>query len=196
MFFGGSTDTDNTAQFENCAQNVARALHGLMAKNPNLDIRVFLLRKMDATRRRVSSDKRCSAQHFIQAAEHWQVGSRNLLRLLIKQFSKDENTKTVWRESETAFPMETVWVLNTLWVRGGDKSDREKQSAWSPSRTNCLSVEDGITLLVEDDVFLRHVLDRMLYAVTRNLKGLALALGQAHAQGRAFATQKNYAGKL
>lgn len=195
MFFGGSSgvDTDNTARFEICAQNVTSALHGLMAKNPNLDIRVFLLRKMDATRRRVSSDKRCSAQHFIQAAEQWQAGSRNLPRLLIKQFSRDQDKKTVWLEPETPFPMETVWALNTLWVRGGEKSGREKQPTWSPSRTKSLSVEDGIALLVEDGAFLRPVLDRILYTATRNLMGLALALGQAHTQDQVFTTQKNHA---
>lgn len=190
MFFGGSSgvDTDNTARFEICAQNVTRALRGLMAKNPKLDIRVFLLRKMDATRRRISSDKRCSAQHFIQAAERWQVGSRNLPHVLVMQF-----TKTAWREPQTPFPMETVWTLNTLWVRRGEKSGREKQPTWSPSRTKSISTADALALLLEDSAFLRPVLDRMMYAATRNLMGLVLALGQAHAQGQVFKTQKNYA---
>ncbi len=193
MFFGGSAgvDTDNTGRFENCAQNVTGALRGLMAKNPNLDIRVFLLRKMDTARTRVSSHKRCSAQHLIQAAEKWQVGSRNLPLALVKQFTKDK--KTAWGEPQTPFPMETVWALNTLWVRGGEKNGREKQPTWSPSRTKSLSTADGLALLLEDGTFHRPVLDRILYAATRNLMGLVLALGQAHAQGQVFATQKNYA---
>lgn len=185
MFFGGSAelDTDDTSRFENCARNVTGTLRGLVAKNPNLDIQVFLLRKMDTARTRVSSDRRCSAQHFILAAEQWQVGSRNLPSLLIKQFSRDQNKKTVWLEPETPFPMETVWALNTLWSRDGS----------SVSRVKGITADDGIALLVEDSSFLQPVLDRMLYAATRNLMGLALALGQAHAQGQVFATQKSYA---
>ncbi len=195
MFFGGSSevDTDNTSRFENCAQNVAGALRGLMAKNPNLDVRVFLLRKMDTARTRVSSHKRCSAQHFIQAAERWQFGSRNLPHVLVKQFMKDKDKKTAWRGPQTPFPMETVWALNTLWVRGGERNGRDKQPTWSPSRTKSLSTADGLAFLLEDGAFLHPVLDRMLYAATRNLMGLVLALGQAHAQSQVFTTQKNYA---
>jgi hypothetical protein len=185
MFFGGSAevDTDNTGRFENCARNVIGTLRGLMAKNPNLDIRVFLLRKMDTARTRVSSHKRCSAQHFMQAAERWQVGNQNLPHVLIKQFTKDKDTTAAWREPETPFPMETVWALNTLWSRNGA----------TVSRVKGITADDGIALLLEDGAFLRPVLDRMMYAATRNLLSLVLALGQAHAQGQVFSTQKNYA---
>lgn len=185
IFFGGSAgdDTDNTGRFENCAQNVTGAMRGLIAKNPNLDIRVFLLRKMDTARTRVSSHKRCSAQRLIQAAGYWQVGSRNLPHVLVKQFTKGKDKKAVWREPQTPFPMEAVWALNTLWSRSGT----------SVSRVKGIAAEDGIALLLEDGIFLRPVLDRMLYAATQNLRSLVLALGQEHAQGQAFNTQKTYA---
>lgn len=181
-FFGGSHDinTDNSGQFESCAKNVTGTLRGLMAKNPDIDIRVFVLRKMDPSRRRVSSNKRYSAQHLIDSAEQWRAGRRNLPRVLVKQFTKDK--KAEWREPDTPFPMEVVWVLNTLWSRDGKSTSKVKSAA----------AEDGIILLLEEGVFLQPVLYRALYAVTRTAVGLVLALGQAHAQGQVFIAAKSY----
>lgn len=181
-FFGGPTDSDadDTGRFESCAQNVTGTLRGLMAKNPDLDIRVFVLRKMDSARTRVSSHRRYSAQHLIQSAESWRHGCRNLPRMLVKQFTKDR--KAEWREPETPFPMEVVWVLNTLWSRDGK----------SASRVKGVAAENGISLLLEEGVLLQPVLYRALYGVTCNAVGLVLALGQAHAQKRVFAAATNY----
>lgn len=196
MMFGGGVgtenDTDNTSRFEDCAKNVTGTLHGLMAKNPNLDIRVFVLRKMDTARTRVSSNCRYSAQHLIKSAEHWQAGSRNLPQIQIKQFTKDG--ELVWRDSQTPFPMEVVWTLNTLWSRGLKGMEQKKgQSQWAPTALKEVCAEDGISLLVEEGVSLEQVIHRVLRAATRNGTGLVLALGQVHAQGKVFACSKNYA---
>lgn len=182
MMFGGTvdTDTDNTARFEDCAENVTGTLRGIMASNPSLNIRVFLLRKMDTARTRVSNNKHCSAEHFIEAAEQWQKGCRNRPNIHIKQFNKENRAE--WREAETPYPMQVIWTLNTLWSRNGDSS----------SRVKTVTAEDGIFLLLDNRDTLRSVLDRLLYAATKNLSGLALALGQAHAQGQVAMIQKNY----
>lgn len=194
-FFGGSPerDADNTGRFENCAKNVTGTLHGLMAKNPDLDIRVFVLRKMDPARTRVSSHGRYSAQRLIRAAELWQQGCRNLPHIMVKQFTKEK--KTEWREPETPFPMEVVWTINTIWSRGGKGTEKNKtasQPQWSPSATKDFTTEDGISLLLEEEFFLQPGLRRVLYGVTHNVAGLVLALGQAHTQGQVFLAAKSY----
>ena len=192
-FFGGSPDvnTDNSGQFESCSKNVTGTLRGLMAKNPDIDIRVFVLRKMDPARRRISSNKRYSAQHLIDSAEQWRAGCRNLPRVLVKQFTKDR--KTEWREPEAPFPMgRQVWTINTIWSRGGKGAGKNKtasQPQWIPTSVKGFAAEDGISLLLEDGVFLQPVLNRALYGVTRNAEGLVLALGQAHTQGQVFAAK-------
>lgn len=183
MFSGNSDATeevDNTSRFENCAKNVTSALHAQIAINPDLDVRVFVLRKMDPARTRVSSHRRYSAQHLIHAAELWQHGCRNLPRVLVKQFTKDKNTE--WREPETPFPMEVVWTVNTLWSRDGKSASKVKSAA----------TEDGVSLLLEEGAYLRSVLHRALYSATRNAVGLVLALGQAHAQGEVINPDKKY----
>jgi len=181
-FFGGlpESDADNTGRFEGCAKNVTGALRGLMATTPDLDIRVFVLRKMDPARTRVSGHRRYSAQRLIHAAESWRHGCRNLPHIMVKQFTKGK--KSEWRELETPFPMETIWVLNTLWSRDGK----------SVSRVKGIATEDGVSLLLEGGAFLQPVLHRALYSVTRNAAGLVLALGQAHAQGQVFLAAKSY----
>lgn len=196
MMFGGGVgtenDTDNTSRFEDCAKNVTDTLHGLMAKNPSLDIRVFVLRKMDTARTRVSSNRRYSGQHLIKSAEHWQAGCRNLPHVQIKQFTKDG--ELVWRDTQTPFPMEIVWTLNTLWLRGLKGTEQKKgQSQWGPTTLKEIRAEDGISLLVEEGAYLQQTIPRVLRAATRNSAGLVLALGQAHAQGQVFTCSKSYA---
>ncbi|MBI1821682.1 MAG: hypothetical protein HYR79_08230 [Nitrospirae bacterium] len=195
IMFGGAleSDTDNTGRFENCAQNVTGSLRGLMAKNPNLDIRVFVLRKMDTARTRVSNHRRYSAQHLIDSAKNWQMGCRNLPRILIKQFVHGGG-RPEWREAQTPFPMEVVWMLNTFWSRGMKGTTKGKgQPQWSPIAVKDIAAEDGISLLLEEGVFLQPILHHALYGATRNGVGLVLALGQAHAQDQVFTTDKNYA---
>lgn len=181
-FFSGpaQSDADNTGRFENCAKNVTSTLRGLMAKNPDLDIRVFVLRKMDPARTRVSSHRRYSAQHLLHAADLWQQGCRNLPHIMVKQFTKEK--KTEWREPEISFPIEVIWALNTLWSRDGK----------SASRMKCIATEDGISLLLEEGIYLQTVLHHALYSITHNAAGLVLALGQAHAQGQVFIAAKSY----
>ena len=182
MFGGGlENETDNTGRFENCAQNVTETLLGLMAKNQALNIRVFVLRKMDLARRRVSDLGHYSAQHLISSAKNWQIGCRNLPLLQIKQFTKEK--KTTWGKPEIPFPMEVVWVLNTLWSRDGETAHRVKGT----------TTQDGVSLLLAENSFLQQVLHRALYRATHNTVGLVLALGQAHAQGQVFTPPKNYA---
>lgn len=192
-FFGGlgETEVDHASRFEDCALNVTGTLRGLMAKNPILDIRVFVLRKMDAARTRVSSHRRYSAQHLIDAAEMWQDGCRNLPCVLIKQFTSEK--KTEWRKPAAPFPMEVVWALNTLWSRGAQGTEKTKgQQQWTPTAVKGMTTEDGVSLLLEEGVFLHQVLHRALYGVTRNIVGLALALGQAHVQDQVFIAAKSY----
>lgn len=197
MMFGGSFDmdeeTDNTGRFEDCAKNVTGTLYGLMAKNPNLDMRVFVLRKMDQARTRVYSHRRYSVQHLINSATNWQTGCRNLPVIQIKQFTKEGRPE--WQEPQTPFPMEVVWTLNTLWSRGGKDTKKNKAvgQQWTPSSIKGIATEDGISLLVEEEILLQQLLYRTLYDATHNTVGLVLALGQAHAQGQVFTLSKNYA---
>ena len=184
MMFGGSSENeaDNTARFEDCAKQVTQTLRGIMTSNPNLDIRVFLLRKMDAARTRVSSNKRCSAEHFIRAAEQWQKGCNNHPTIKIKQFGTlNKENKPEWSETETPYPMQVVWVLNTLWSHKGDLISRVKS----------ITTDDGISLLIEDGQALSQVIDRLLYTGVNNLTGLIIAIGHAHAQGQVHTVEKH-----
>lgn len=196
MFSGGlgeSVATDNTGRFEDCAQGVTGTLKGLMKQNSNVDFRVFVLRKMDLARTRVASHRRYDAQHLIDCAKNWQRGCCNLPHILIKQFTS--NGQSEWCELKTPFPMEIVWTLNTRWSLGGKGTKNNKTAVmpqWSPSSVKALTTDDGISLLLEEGVFLQQVLLRALSAATRNTVGLVLALGQVHAQGLAFASNKPY----
>jgi len=197
VMFGGThdaaQDSDESLRFEDCASNVTAALRGLMARNPDLDIRVFVLRKMDLARTRVSSQKCYSAQHLLHSADLWQQSCHNLPQIMVKRFAKEK--KPEWRGPETPFPMEVVSTLNTVWSRGGKGAEKNKtvsQPQWSPSAIKDFTAEDGISLLLEEGVFLRPVLHRSLYGITHNAGGLVLALGQAHAQGQVSVAAKSY----
>lgn len=175
-FFGGSAeeDIDGTGRFESCARGVIGALHGLIAKQPDLDVRVIVLRKMDKARTRVSTQRRYSAKHLIQSAENWQQGCRNVPRILIKEFV--EKARAEWREPSIPFPMEVTKILNSVWARDGK----------TVSTVSSFGSNDAISLMLEQGPPLQMIVQRALYAITHNSIGLFLALGQSHAQGQAL----------
>jgi len=194
---GEGDTTNNTSRFEDCAKEVTGTLQGLMSQNPNLDFRVFVLRKMDPARTRISSNRRYAAQHLINSARNWVKGCRNLPHILIKQFTR--RGRPEWLEPKIPFPMEIVWTLNTLWSLGGKNTKKNKaagQTQWTPSSVKSVTTDDGISLFLEEGVFLEQILRRALHTAMHNAIGLVLALGQAHAQKLAFVSDKNYARQI
>jgi hypothetical protein len=186
-FFGGSTgeEIDTTERFESCAQNVVQTLNGMLVKQPDLDVRVIVLKKMDNARKRVSTERRYSAKHLIQSAENWQQGCRNVPRILIKELV--EKTKAVWREPFIPFPMNVIGVLNTIWARDGKPAGKIKLAG----KISKFSSYDAINLILEQGPSLQMIVERAMRAITCNSIVLFLGLGQSHAQGRALESIKS-----
>ncbi|MGH9908246.1 MAG: hypothetical protein ACRD8U_21995, partial [Pyrinomonadaceae bacterium] len=196
MFGGEAPGGDETARFEDCAENVVGALRTLMARRSDLEIQVFVLRKMDAARTRVTSSGRYGAKHLISSAQAWRLGCQNLPTIRIKDFDKDG--KAQWRSPQLPFPMEVISTLNTTWSLVGQKPKAASLeivngSYLMPSRVKSLSSDDGVGLLLREEPLLLPVLDRAINAATRNAAIPLTALGQEqHARGRVFSGPKTY----
>lgn len=180
--FGGTDDNFTDAEgtrFSAIAARVTDTLNGLAKGRPDIEVRVFVLAKMDKARTKVVVSKRFTAEHTIKSAEQWQAGCRNIPNLKIRQF---ENATPVWKECLVPFPVEVVWCLNTAWRRQGTYAER----------VYGFSINDALSLLLDEDNEAIRLSHRAIDAIVRNCSLLILAIGQENISGRVFKMNKKY----
>lgn len=173
--FGGSITNPETqsARFAECAKNVTDALRSIPRPLRDVEMRVFALRKMDKARTQVSCNRHYSVERLVASAQEWQDGCANVPAIQIKQWGKEKGSKPEWNATETPFPLEVVWCLNTVWNKVAD----------TPSRVREFFSSDGIGLLLDDGVRIAPLLERALHAAIRNGGNLLIAMAQAHHSG-------------
>lgn len=181
--FGG---TDNNAtdyegiRFSAIAERVTSTLQGIAKGRPDVEVRIFVLAKMDKARTKVLVSKGYTAEHTVRSAEQWQSGCRNITNIKIRQF---ENSTSVWKECLIPFPAEVVWCLNTAWRRQGTYAER----------VHGFSIGDALCLLLDEGEEVKRLSTRAIDTLTRNCSQLILAIGKEAAEERVFKIPKKYA---
>ncbi len=180
--FGG---TDNNAtdyegvRFSAIAERVTTTLQGIAKGRPDVEVRIFVMAKMDKARTKVLVSKRYTANHTINSAEQWQVGCRNIPNINIRQF---EDKTPVWKECLVPFPAEVVWCLNTAWIRQGTYAER----------VHGFSINDALNLLLDEGSEMQRLSLRAIDAVVRNCTPLLLAIGQENTCFLVFKMNNKY----
>ncbi|MFZ5524630.1 MAG: hypothetical protein ACOY9D_11205 [Pseudomonadota bacterium] len=173
MFGGAATNAaTQSARFVDYAKDVTKALHTISRPLKEVEMRVFALRKMDKGRTQVSCNRQYSAERLINAATEWQTSCGNVPAIEIRQWGEEKGTKEL-HSLEVPFPLEVVWCLNTSWPKAVDDVKKIQ-------RVREFSSSDGITLLLDEGVRLKPLLERALHAVIRN--GGNLLIATAHTQ--------------
>ncbi len=178
QLFGGTVDEDGV-MFEACAERVLKSLSQI-PKTIEAQMQIFVLSKPDGFRTKVQFNNNCSIDHFIQAAQAWQSGCRNLPPLAIRTFGEDK--KPDWSEPLTPYPEEIVWCLNTVWACFGTQASLIKQ----------FNMGDALDLLLDSGLKLKSTVKALLVAILKNNQSFLLALGNAHHVGRAHSIPKSY----
>lgn len=178
QLFGGTADEDGV-KFEACAERVLKSLSQI-PKDIEAQMQIFVLSKPDGFRTKVQFNHNCSIDHFIQSAQDWQTGCRNLPFLEIRIFGGDK--KPTWNEPLTPYPEEIVWCLNTVWARLGTQASLIKQ----------FNMGDALDLLLDSGLKLRYTVKTLLAAILKNNQSFLLALGNAHHVGRVHGIPKSY----
>jgi hypothetical protein len=172
----GDSAAPDGATFAAIAARVIQALRGRTDGHPDNDIRIFVLTKMDTARTKVMVSRRYTVDHVIAAAEDWQRGCLNTPSIKIRQFGPAKGDKPIWAEPLIPFPAEVMWCLNTAWRRMGSYAEQ----------VHGFSINDGISLLLDEGFVLTNIANRALVAAVENCSPLLLALGQEHAFGKVF----------
>lgn len=172
-------DPDGTT-FSAIASRVTRTLRGISTGASDNEVRIFVLTKRPGdARTKVIVSRRYTAEHTIKSAEHWQAGCRNIPNIQIRQF---EDKIPVWKDCLIPFPAEVVWCLNTAWRRQGTYAER----------VHGLSINDALSLLLDEGNEVRRLSQRSIDAIVRNCVSFILAMGQENANGRVFKINKKY----
>jgi len=179
----GGTDDNVTdpegVRFSAIAKRVTGTLQGIARARPVVEVRIFVLAKMDKARTKVLVSKRYTADHTIKSAEEWQAGCRNIPNIKIRQF---EDKTPVWKECLVPFPAEVPWCLNTAWRRQGTYA----------ARVHGFSINDALCLLLDESNEAIRLSLRAIDAIVRNSASLMLAIGQENAFSRVFKINKKY----
>lgn len=162
-------------RFSAIAERVTETLQGIARERPVVEVKIFVLAKMDKARTKVLVSRRYVAEHTIKSAMRWQEGCSNIPNIKIKQF---ENGTPTWKDCVVPFPAEVVWCLNTVWKGGGTYAER----------VHGFSMNDALSLLLDYGEE-----SRSLDAIIRNCSSHLLAIGQATASGKVFELHRKYA---
>ncbi|MDR1922604.1 MAG: hypothetical protein LBS31_12820 [Candidatus Adiutrix sp.] len=126
-FFAARRDDgeQTEARFENIAEEMLKTLKGLLPKEIPENIHVFSIRKMDKARSRVVFNRNYSPKWFLQAAEEWRQGCKNLPEMDIRAFpppNPGDSAKPLPKqmgEFKAPFPLQVPGIINNVWKRNG-----------------------------------------------------------------------------
>jgi len=166
--FGVEDDNDTDSEgvrFSAIAARVTGTLQGIARERPDVEVRIFVLAKMDKARTKILVSKRYTAEHTIKSAEQWQAGYRNIPNIKIQKF---DNGSPAWKSCLVPFPAEVVWCLNTAWRRQGTYAER----------VHGFTINDALNLLLDEGNEVRRLSLRAIDAIVRNCASLILAMGQ------------------
>lgn len=164
LFARADQDDLRESTYEVAAKPVLAALHGLVRERPTLELRLFVLVKVDKGRTKVEVTRHYTVDALLQAAQDWQEGAANIPEMFWLGGSKTQPADIV---PDTPFPMEAVQCANVLWLRGGAEA-QESQG---------LSIGEGISLLMEHGAHGQDMARRALSIALTRATPLLLAMG-------------------
>ncbi len=109
----GNDSEQTAARFEHIAQEFVKTLKGIPPRNKPDNIQIFSIRKMDRARSKVVFTRNCSTEWFVDSAEKWQIGCRNIPDM---EFSK----------RLTPFPLQVASIVNNVWKQNGNLANQGK----------------------------------------------------------------------
>lgn len=180
-----SEDSDG-ALFSELAKKVTVALKGITEGQPETEIRIFVLAKMDKARTKIIASRNYTAKHVVQSAADWQKGNRNVPNIKIRRYGEEKGDKLLWVEPFIPFPAEMVWCLNTAWERQGTHAES----------VHGFAINDAFVLLLDEGENVRALAYRALGTLVRNSSPLLLAIGQQNAFGRVFSIGPKYSKQI
>ncbi|MEA1960310.1 MAG: hypothetical protein U9N81_03285 [Bacillota bacterium] len=155
----GSNQADNTAQkearFENIAKDFIKALRGIPIHEKPDSIQIFTIRKIDNGRSKVIFTRNCSPEQFIQAAESWEEGCRNI-------------PETNLGKRIIPFPLQVARIVNNVWKQNGEL-------AQGKNAVERMKYYQGMELLL--DIMCESMICNYLHIVLTHSSGLVNYVG-------------------
>jgi hypothetical protein len=179
--FGGEEASDpQGVRFEKCAERVTAALNLAVRRQPETEIRVFVLTKVDRARTKVLFSRRYDAELVVTAARTWREGCNNIPDI---RLNLGNHQTPWWITPEIPFPADIAKCLSVAWLGGGTRQDT----------VHGIGVEAGISLFMGSGGGDHMTAERALRLAIVNSAPLLLAIGQAdHRRDGAFKLEQRY----
>lgn len=155
----GTTQKNNSAQnearFENTAKEFIKSLKGIPTRDKPEYIRIFSVRKLDKARSKVMFSHNCSPDRFIESAERWESGCRNL-------------PGNDFGEIIKPFPLQVAQIVNNVWKKNGELAQGQ-------TAVERMKYYQGIELLL--DIMQKSMISNYLHILLINSTGLVNYIG-------------------
>lgn len=134
-FFAQQQDNNGkkpAARFEEIAKEFIVTLKGMSPADVPEDLQIFSIRKMDKARSKVVFTRNCTTEWFIQSADKWQKGCRNI--------------PDIWFfNSLIPFPLQVARIVNNVWKQDGKLANTGKTTV------KRMHYYQGMELLLDPD---------------------------------------------
>jgi hypothetical protein len=163
-WLGVANEATTSAQFEDLAGEVVKALYKLITDKSSPMVQIFSIRKMDKARSKIVFYRNYNAQRIIDSAEDWKKGCKNIPAVSFSVWS-NESKKPERIGSEIPKPLQLAGSINKVW----------KMNGASAGETEKIKYYQGLELLLEQN---QSELARYLLSIlTIHSTGLVLYLG-------------------
>jgi hypothetical protein len=127
----------NKGKFEAVSKDFAKAFKGLPPEEKPKYIRIFSVRKMDKARSKVVFTRSLMPESYIEAADRWQTGCKNIPPIDGVVDGIDEDGIPA-----VPFPLQMAAIFNNVWKQDGERYDKPVKR---------IKYYQGIELLLDSD---------------------------------------------
>ena len=167
--FGGEASKFSDADFAAIARPVIGMLEGIIAANPDLNVRLLSFCSTDKAHRQISLNRRFRVADIIRAAKDWQLGVRNAPAVSVGIYDKESKKFKPFSQT-TPYPLELASTINRVW-------SSDAKAGFNSSFQRAFSTSDAYDVFLSDVPLARRKAETALGLLVRRMSAVLARLG-------------------
>jgi hypothetical protein len=167
--FGGEASKFSDADFAAIARPVIGMLEGIIAANPDLNVRLLSFCSTDKAHRQISLNRRFRVADIIRAAKDWQLGVCNAPAVSVGIYDKESKKFKPFSQT-TPYPLELASTINRVW-------SSDAKAGFNSSFQRAFSTSDAYDVFLSDVPLARQKAEAALGLLIRRMSVVLARLG-------------------
>ena len=173
---GSCDDAGGETGFEPQAAAVLELLHGKLAANPELRMRLLSISVVDKANRQLSLNRDIRVAELLRAAQRWNSAQRLVSsHVSLSAWDRARNAMVFWRPP-SVFPLDLTALANKVWAS-------DAKTGVSSSFNRVLTAADAFDVFLQDTPLALAKTEMALGVLTSRLRSLFTKGGEYKAKG-------------